>query len=144
MNSVGVMNRRSGSAFDRFDIGLVTIESIVGASALVCGVIMVFGDLGLPERVLDQTPFESFLIPGLILSFVVGGTLLTAVALKLKDHRASQLVSFVAGVILLGWIVVEAYMVHEGRALQLAIGLAAVAVIALALLTRSERNPCRS
>lgn len=112
---------------------LAAIELIVGAMAVPCGVLLIVNGLGMSTDVLADSPFASFLIPGLVLSGVVGVSQLVAAWLVWRGDRRGGVASFAAGSILLGWILVESLLIHDGRALQAAILLAALAIIALAL-----------
>lgn len=49
---------------------------------------------------------------------MVGGSLLASAYLIWTRHTLAPLVSLVSGCILISWIVVEAAMVRDGRALQ--------------------------
>ncbi len=107
-------------------------ELFMGFVALTCGGLLVFNGLGIPLSTLDRSPFGSFPVPGLLLGGVVGGSLLLAARMIWFRHPMAPLMSLLAGSILLGWILVEAVMIHEGRALQLAVAIDAVVVIRLA------------
>ena len=115
-------------------IGLLSILLVVGLMAVACGILLMINGLWMPLSVLATSPFDSFLMPGLVLSVVVGGSLLTSALLVWRRHRLAPLVSAAAGAILLGWVVVESIMVRDGRPLQ-----GAILVCALAVLTLSWR-----
>ncbi len=51
---------------------------------------------------LKGTPFSSYLIPGLILAVVVGGSAAAAVTLTFPAPRVGALVSVLAGCVLMG------------------------------------------
>jgi hypothetical protein len=123
---------------------LLTIELLVGAMAVPCGIALTLNGLGMSEDLLDGSPFDSFLIPGLVLTFVVGTSQLAAAWLLWRGDDRSGPASFAAGVVLLGWILVETLLIHEGRGLQATIFALAVAIIALALPDASRRRPLTS
>lgn len=112
--------------------GLLAVLLGVGLLAVPCGILLIVNGLGMPLTVLAATPFDSFLVPGLLLSIVVGGSLLGAAWLVWTRHPRAWLASLVAGVILLGWIVVETVMIAGGRGLQALILIAALLIIRLA------------
>ena len=69
---------------------------------------MVVADgLSMPKSLLANSPFTTFLFPGLILALVVGGTQ-TMASLRLLQHRPSALLwSAVAGFGMTIWIIAE-------------------------------------
>jgi hypothetical protein len=113
-------------------IGLLSVELVVGLAAVPCGILLIVNGLGLSRETLAESPFDSFLVPGLLLTFVVGGSLLTAAFLEWTRNPVAPLASTGAGCVLLGWIVVEAAMVRSGRELQAAIFTLALLVMGLA------------
>jgi hypothetical protein len=110
---------------------LLSLELLMGFVALACGGLLVIDGMGMPVSVLADSPFDSFLIPGLLLGGVVGGSLLLAARLVWFGHRLGPIVSVIAGCILLGWILVEAVMVRDGRPLQAAVAVYAFTLIVL-------------
>jgi hypothetical protein len=110
----------------------MAIEFFVGLMAVPCGILLIVNGLGMSRDVLDGTPFGSFLIPGLVLAFVVGGSLLAAAYLEWRRKSIAPLASTGAGCVLLGWIVIEAAMVESGRELQAVIFTFAVLILFLA------------
>lgn len=93
-----------------------------GLGAFACGIGLIVTDgSGMSSVQLADSPFYSFVIPGLLLTAVVGRSLLDAAWLTWTGHFLPPLASLGAGCILLGWIVVEAVMVDGGRGLQIAV-----------------------
>jgi hypothetical protein len=132
-----VLSRRV-RRLNRDRIWLIAIELFVGLMAVPCGILLVVNGLGMSRDVLKDSPFDGFLVPGLLLTFVVGGSLLVAALLAWVGHPRARLVSLGAGCILLGWIVIEAAMVWSGRGLQVAI--LALALLILGLAWHGPRN----
>ena len=121
---------------------LMTLQLLMGFTALFCGGLLMFNGLGMPRSVLDDSPFDTFLIPGITLALVVGGSLLLSARLIWHRHALARPASVLAGWILLGWIVIEALMVPAGRPLQVAIFLYAFVLINLAWsLARDREDP---
>lgn len=99
-------------------LGWLTL--LIGLSCLAGGFGLVFQDgLGMPLSYLDSSPFKSFLWPGLILFFVVGGTQLFAAWQLFKKKNAALYAAAVAGFGLLLWIFIESYIVPDPHWLQL-------------------------
>jgi hypothetical protein len=125
-------NRTASMVRDRDRIPLFAVELFVGLMAVPCGILLIVNGLGMSREVLEDSPFETFLVPGLLLAFVVGGSLLGAAILEWNRKPIAPLASLGAGSVLLGWIVVEAAMVASGRELQAVIFALAVATLGLA------------
>ena len=67
---------------------------------------------GMPTDILKTGPFTNFLIPGLFLFFAIGiGHLISFIFVKrrLKFHAY---ISGGAGCILMGWILIQCYILH--------------------------------
>ena len=97
---------------------LIVVVAFVGLTAVAGGVAILTGFLQLPLGLLQGTPFSSYLIPGLVLAIVVGGSGLVAAATLPTGCEMGILASLVAGLILVGWIVVEIAMIGLGSWLQ--------------------------
>lgn len=95
--------------------------------------------VGMPPAVLAGTPFPDFLLPGLVLALVVGGsTLAAAVLLSLGSRRAPG-AAVAAGAITLSWISAQLGLIGYVSPLQ-----PLVAVLGLALLGVAWRARPRS
>jgi hypothetical protein len=122
---------RAGASTSVVRRALLGVEVFSGLNAVAGGVGLIVNGLGIPKDQLAGTPFDSFLVPGLLLSLVVGGSMLGAARAVWTRHPRAGLVSMGAGGIMLGWIAVESVMIHDGRPLQVTI--AALALVTLAL-----------
>ena len=87
---------------------LVVVSIFHALSAVGGGIGMVVADgLSMPKSLLAASPFSTFLVPGLILAVVVGGTQ-TMASVRLLQRRSSALLwSAVAGFGMVIWIVSE-------------------------------------
>lgn len=90
---------------------LVAAEVVVALSALGGGIFGVMGARGVPRAWLDGTPFHTYLIPGLILAGVVGGSMIAALVAELRGSPKADLLSVAAGVVLLAWLLVEVIVI---------------------------------
>jgi hypothetical protein len=80
----------------------------------------------LPLSLLDDTPFRTFLVPGLLLAVVVGGINTLAGVLVLRRHPRANAEAMVAGVVLVAWIAIEMLLlrrVHWLHGLYMSLGL---------------------
>ena len=119
-------------------VTLLILEAVAGISAVGGGIGLIGGWLDISTSHLDGTPFNSYVIPGLILLFVVGGLLLTAAWTVWSDGRFALEASLAAGFMLLGWFSVQIMMIGLLNWLQplfAAIGVV-IAVIAVAASRR--------
>jgi hypothetical protein len=83
--------------------GFVALTAVGGGMALAIGA----EDARFSANLLVGTPFRSYLIPGLILAVVVGGSAAIATVAGPFSPEAGARGSLVAGVVLMGWIVGE-------------------------------------
>jgi hypothetical protein len=91
----------------------------MGLLATICGALLIATDgLGMSRGDLRDSPFSTFAVPGLILSIAVGGSQIAAAVALLKRHRHAALLALAAGLVMLGWIVVQSVMIPSGRGLQ--------------------------
>ena len=129
------------SIVDRWEWdALAILHGIVGIGAVGGGLALMTGTSGMPERYLESTSFDSFLIPGLALATLVGGSsLLAAAAIWRRRSRALEL-SFLASAILAGWFIVQIAEIGLISWLQPAFIGALMAQVALAVHVRSNRH----
>jgi hypothetical protein len=83
---------------------------------------------------LEHTPFNDYLVPGIIL-FIVNGLFSTGtlIALILKYRYSAGLVLF-QGILLSGWIVVQVLLIRTVHPLHLIMGSVGIALIVVGLL----------
>ena len=108
-------------------IALFVIEAAIGLSAIQGGIALLRGDFMnvLPTAWLAETPFSDYTIPGLVLVIVVGGSALLAAATVFIAREWAVLVSVLAGLIMVGFEVVEIVSLDSkvGNALPTVLGL---------------------
>jgi hypothetical protein len=91
-------------------IALVVIEAFIGLSAIGGGFGLLRGvvfNYEVPVAWLAGTPFSDYTIPGLVLAIVVGGSALLAAATVFIHREWAVLVSALAGLLMVGYLVVE-------------------------------------
>jgi len=91
-------------------IALLAIAAFIATSAIGGGVAVVGGVVfgyKLPLAWLAGTPFGDYTVPGLTLAIVVGGSALIAAATIFIHREWAVLVSVVAGVMMVGYLMVE-------------------------------------
>jgi hypothetical protein len=89
----------------------VVLEVFLGVGALGGGGALVLGSRGeiipLPLSALNGSPFETYLVPGLILFCALGLGPLAAALLAWRRHPLAPIATLVVGVALLIWMAVE-------------------------------------
>ncbi|WP_433874527.1 hypothetical protein [Sinomonas atrocyanea] len=125
----------------RITLGVLT--AVGGVTALAGGATLVWGSLSVsrvdwatpPETMLVGSPFSSYLVPGLLLALVIGGTQITAAAMLLRRARGAALATAVAGYGLLIWIFVQMIVIPFSplQAIYFAWGAAEVGLLLVAL-----------
>lgn len=104
------------------------LSAAVGAAALVT--------VGLPIPLESIRPFRSFLIPGLLLGVVIGGTQLWSLITEWRRAALRSLASTVAGFGMTIWIVVEVAILGDFvllHAIYLGSGLLQIGLVLLDL-----------
>lgn len=113
-------------------VGLLFFGTLSAALGAVLGVVA--NGAGVPLTYLEGSPFTSYLVPGLILGVVVGGTqLAAAIALATKRPRA-LLLAAIAGFGMQIWIFTELAIIQEYSWLQTTYFALGVVELALVLV----------
>jgi len=73
---------------------------------------------GVPIDYLANSPFTSYVVPGLVLAVAVGGTQLAAAVTLFKKLPAGDILAVIAGFGMLIWIFVELAVISEYSWLQ--------------------------
>ena len=96
-------------------ISLLLLTGFIALTAIGGGITLLVGLEAnrFPLDWLRGTPFPDYTIPALLLAVVVGGSALAACILVLRRHRMSAPVSRAAGVIMMGYIVVEYLILQQ-------------------------------
>ena len=89
--------------------------TFVALTAVISGSLMIANPGGemleLPKSILEDTPFDSFLYPGLILAVVVGGINFLAVIANMLHWPSRYNWSLAGGLILSGWIIIQMLLI---------------------------------
>ena len=108
-----------------------------GAVSALAGLIIAIpgGGAGFPLSALEGTPFTSFVVPGLILGVVVGGTQLMALVAVARGRDSGPLLASVAGFGMLIWIFTELAMIGYSilQTVYFALGLLELILVLLLL-----------
>ena len=120
---------------------VVGLHLFNAASAVGGGLALVAGGLGVPTTLLRHTPFESFVVPGIFLAVIIGGSATIGATALLAHRRRALVISGAAGAVMVGWIAGETVLVEGFSWLQgLYLLTGAVAVAASIRLAQAERS----
>ena len=97
-------------------IALLALTGFSALTAIGGGTALVLGLDRFPPSWISGTPFRSYVVPGLILAFVVGGSALIAFLLAWRPGVAAAWASGAAGSIMMGWIVGEVLILNQPAA----------------------------
>ncbi len=124
-------------------IMLISVTTFAAVSAIGGGIgVAAANGMGIPLAYLETTPFANYVVPGLILGIVVGGSALLASILVVRRHPWEYVVSLGAGAIMLGWIIGEVVLIRQVSWLQFVYGLNGLLMVGLAgwLASASSRQ----
>tara|TARA_R100001143_G_C3360693_1_gene135334 strand:+ start:5268 stop:5690 length:423 start_codon:yes stop_codon:yes gene_type:complete len=125
---------------------LVLFIGFQGISGLIGGAVLVIDPTGvlvqLPTSMLDGSPFDNFLIPGIILLTILGVFPMIVLYGLTKKRLWSWFGAFTVSVALIIWIGVEILIVgyHPEPPLQLIYGLLGIIMLGLVLIPSVRRT----
>jgi hypothetical protein len=128
----------------RTRIGLIALQLFVALNAVAGSVYLFGGAPDWPRTWLESTPFNSWVIPGVILLVAVGGSMATAAWTTWRRPESGASASLLAGLVLLVWIIVETAMLGYISWMQPATLVAALLVLALAWHLRRGSSMLRT
>ncbi|MDD9941747.1 MAG: hypothetical protein OXU20_11945 [Myxococcales bacterium] len=121
---------------------LVSLSTIVALSAVIGGIELVLapgGSTYVSAELLRQTPFETFLVPGLLLLATVGVTAMASAVLLVRRSPVALDAAMLAGGMIVGWIMAELAVTRTFQ-----ISHAAHAALGLSLLGLAARTALRA
>ncbi|MCW3092305.1 MAG: hypothetical protein JWP81_3374 [Ferruginibacter sp.] len=121
---------------------LITLVSFVWITASLAGLIIINHPDGaflyLSLSLLGNTPFNNFLVPGLILILIVGGVNLVALFYNFLSLENRYEWSIAAGVVISGYIVVQVVMLQAYSWMQIVYLGTGITIISVAAYLRNE------
>jgi len=115
---------------------LIGLELFVALNAVAGAVYALGGADGVDRAWLDGTPFHDYVVPGLILLLVVGGSLAAAAVALMREGATAWDLSLAATAVLIVWLVVETLIIGLVSWMQPATFAAALVIATLALRLR--------
>jgi len=113
---------------------LAAVAVLTGSLAVLGGVQMIRDGFGMPPRWLSGTPLTSWALPGVLLLAGVALPQLAAAAMIVTRRRVALAGGYLAGLILVGWIVVQVVVLQRFFFLQPVIAVLGLAETGLAWL----------
>ena len=124
-------------------ITLTCLSAAIGLTAVAGGLALIIGAATAPNggtvvpdrSYLGGSPFASYIVPGLVLAVIVGGTHIVAAVLVGRESRGGPFATVVAGFGLLIWIFVQMMLIPFSplQAIYFAAGLAELGLVLLGL-----------
>lgn len=109
--------------------GLGVLQVFIGLGAVGGGLALVLepggANLGIPIEALENSPFSTYLVPGIVLIMVNGVGSLMGAAASFTRHRCAGETAMALGIFLVAWIVLQVYWFaafHWLHALYLGLG----------------------
>jgi len=104
-----------------------------GFTASISGYMLIYDSSGAPLRMsvalLENSPFNSFFIPGLILFLFIGiSSIITALSV-MNDQTYSTRLIFFQGLVMIGWIIGQLILIRQFHFLQIIYVLIGVALV---------------
>ncbi|HSN60645.1 MAG TPA: hypothetical protein VLR49_06910 [Ferruginibacter sp.] len=94
---------------------LLILTCFIALSSIISGLMMISnpaGDLyNLPLSLLDGTPFTDYLVPGILLTLIVGIVNLHAVFYIVEQHPYRYNWAMAGGFIIIAWIIVQIILI---------------------------------
>ncbi len=95
------------TSIHRIRIVLLILNSGIGLTAVVGGILVLTGIVQFPLTWLSGSSSDSYRLPAVVLMAVVGGSALVAATLLLMDSKSRAFAALASGVILIGWMATE-------------------------------------
>lgn len=126
-----------------FRLIMINVYSLLSLGAFISGVMLITDpngkSMGLSKDLLSQTPFQNYLIPGLLL-FIVIGILQLISAFKLKSEGPFlKEITLTAAISMLIWIVSQLSMLGYVFFMQVIILFVAIVELAYSLYLRKKK-----
>lgn len=133
---------RSVRTRSRSSLALMAVEIFFGFGAVAGGLGLIAGRLGMSDDYLEGTVFDSYLIPGLALAILVGGSMFVAAWSLWKPGPSTLSATVAAAAMVIGWFVVQFATVGYISWMQPAF--AALGLLQLGLIWVTFRSPAGS
>jgi len=90
---------------------LIILIAFLALTTFLGGIALIVNLIDMPVELLQGSPFSNYIIPGLSLSVIVGGTALVATILLIRKSKFAILASTTAGVVIMFFEFVEVMVI---------------------------------
>lgn len=98
------------------------IHLFVGVGAIPAGIVFILEPdgslLGMTVHLLESAPFQTYLLPGIVLLFVIGCGSIIGSFLSFKKLSHAGTFTILTGIVLMIWIVAQVFWIGGGSLLQ--------------------------
>lgn len=98
---------------------LFLLVSFIAVTATLSGLMMINnpdgGIMNLQLSLLAGTPFKDFLVPGILLTTIVGGVNLLAIFYNMQRDPNRYNWAIAGGIMITGWIVAQIILIHAAN-----------------------------
>lgn len=108
---------------------VIWLQGFNAVTAIAGGLALITGSLVPPDHYLQHTSFDGYYMPGVILLCTVGGSALFATIALYKKLATAPMISILAGVIMLFWIICEVASIRTASILQLVYVITSITII---------------
>ena len=116
--AIGARTRLGGSLPARRHRTLALLESLIAVNAVGGMAYALGGASGVPQEWLDKSPFDSYVIPGLYLGVVVGGTCLAAACTTVRHPGHTRVAGLTSAAVTLTRILAQVAVIGYRSPLQ--------------------------
>lgn len=111
---------------------LIGLHGFTAVGALYGGIGLMTTGLQIPAEWLAPTPFDSWVIPGIALLTIVAAPMTVGLIAQWRQWPTADRWSLLAGLLLVGWIVVQVLIIQRFHPLQPTMFVIGAAITALA------------
>lgn len=119
-------------------IFLLLLHAVTAVNAIGGGIYGINGAEQVPASWLQGSPFTSYFIPALFLLLVIGGSCIISFVLLLKKKKKAPVFSFLTGIILAAWILIQVRWIGFVSFLQPLVFVIALLIVLLSYRMRDK------
>jgi hypothetical protein len=90
---------------------LISLTGFLALTTFLGGIALIANWIAMPVEMLQGSPFSSYLIPGLSLSIIVGGSALFATILLIRKSKFALLFATTAGIVIMFFEFIEVLVI---------------------------------